>query len=151
MFCSLVHVLVNTKAMPSMVGKLIFEIEALSFQVFMKYFLSWDEVSGWMISSLVEEENLSVLHAQWVAHAPGMPGTFSLPPTSKETASERSRHASRHVRHACAVMHVGIAKPRWCGKRSRHFRCMQNPHFYLSCKRPIPRTLRTWWLNQPGH
>ena len=25
-------------------------------------------------------------------------------------------HASRHVRHACAVMHVGIAKPRWRGK-----------------------------------
>ena len=24
------------------------------------------------------------------------------------TASERSRHASRHVRHACAVMHAGI-------------------------------------------
>ena len=23
----------------------------------------------------------------WVAHAPGMPGTFSPPPTSKETAS----------------------------------------------------------------
>ena len=38
MFCSLVHVLVNTKAMPSMVGKLIFGIEALSFQVFIKYF-----------------------------------------------------------------------------------------------------------------
>ena len=38
MFCSLVHVLVKTKAMPSMVGKLIFKIEALSFQVFIKYF-----------------------------------------------------------------------------------------------------------------
>ena len=29
-----------------------------------------------------------------VAHAPGMPGMFSPPPTSKETASKRSRHAS---------------------------------------------------------
>ena len=38
------------------------------------------------------------------AHAPGMPGTFSPPPTSKETASQRSRHASRHVRHTCALM-----------------------------------------------
>ena len=36
-----------------------------------------------------------------VAHAPGMPGTFSSP--------SRSRHASRHVRHARAVMHAGIA------------------------------------------
>ena len=38
MFCSLVHVLVKAKAMPSMVGKLIVKIEALSFQVFIKYF-----------------------------------------------------------------------------------------------------------------
>ena len=36
-----------------------------------------------------------------------MPGTFYPPPTSKETASQRSRHASRHVRHVRAVMHVG--------------------------------------------
>ena len=48
-----------------------------------------------------------------IAHAPGMPRTFSSPPTSKKTASQRSRHASRHVRHACAVMYVGIAHPRW--------------------------------------
>ena len=34
-----------------------------------------------------------------IAHAPGMPGTFPPPQTSKETASLRSRHASRHVRH----------------------------------------------------
>ena len=47
----------------------------------------------------------------WVAHAPGMPETFSPPPTSKETASYRSRQTSRHVRNACAVMHVGIANP----------------------------------------
>ena len=44
-----------------------------------------------------------------VAHAPGMPGTFSPPPTSIETTSERSRYASRHVRDAGAVMHVRIA------------------------------------------
>ena len=29
----------------------------------------------------------------------------------KETASKRSRHASRHVRHARAVLHVGIPNP----------------------------------------
>ena len=51
-----------------------------------------------------------------VAHASG---TFSPPPISKETTSWRSRHASRHVRHARAVMHVRIANPRWRGKRSR--------------------------------
>ena len=43
-----------------------------------------------------------------------MPGPFSQPPTSMETASQRSRHASRHVRHARAVMtHVP-----WCMSES---------------------------------
>ena len=50
-------------------------------------------------------------YAKWrVAHASGMPGTFSLSSTSKETASWRSRYASRHVRHVRTVMHVGIEK-----------------------------------------
>ena len=43
------------------------------------------------------------------AHASGMPGTFS--PSSKETASYRSQHTSRHVRHSRVAMHVGIANP----------------------------------------
>ena len=79
-----------------------------------------------------------------VAHAPGMPGTFSPPPTSKETASQRSRHASRHVRPARAVMHVRIADPRWRGRRSRHFRRMRNTQFYVSGKRPIGKTNLHW-------
>ena len=48
-----------------------------------------------------------------------------------------SRHASRHVCHARAVMHDGIANPRWRGKRSRHSRRMRNPQFYISDKRRI--------------
>ena len=50
---------------------------------------------------------------------------FLPPPISKETASKRSWHASRHVRHARAVMHVEIAYLRWRGKRSRHSRRMR--------------------------
>ena len=42
-----------------------------------------------------------------------------------------------HVRNARAVMHVGIANPRWRGKRSRHSRRMRNPQFYVSGKMPI--------------
>ena len=82
-----------------------------------------------------------------VGHAPGMPGTFSPPPTSKETASKRSRHASRHVIHARAVMHVGIAKMR--GKRSRHFRRLRNPQFYVSGKRPMGADSITWYWYGP--
>ena len=75
-----------------------------------------------------------------VAHAPGMPGTFSLTTISKATASLRARHASRHVRSARAVMHVGIANLWRRGKRSRHSRRMRNPQFYVSGKRPITWT-----------
>ena len=60
-----------------------------------------------------------------VVHAPGMPGTFSWPPT----ANQRSRHESRHVRHARAVTHVGIANSQWWGKRSRHSRACPTRSF----------------------
>ena len=67
---------------------------------------------------------------------------FPPPPISKETASLRSRHASRHVRDARAVMHVGIAYLRWRGKRSRHSRRMRTCNFaYL---------VRGLWGNVPG-
>ena len=42
----------------------------------------------------------------WVAHAPGMPGTFSPPPTSKDITFSACITAR-------AEMHVGIANPRW--------------------------------------
>ena len=58
---------------------------------------------------------------------------------------KQSRHASRHVRHARAVMHAGVSLTRdflWIrrrGKRWRHSRRMRNLQFYASCKRPIIR------------
>ena len=72
-----------------------------------------------------------------VAHMPGMPATYSPPPTSKETANQRSQHASRHVRDARTVMHVGITKQRWRGKSSRHSRRMHNPQYHVSGKRSM--------------
>ena len=72
-----------------------------------------------------------------VAHAPGMPGTFSPPTPSKETAGERSRHASRHV---CDRTCRDACRDRWpevAGKRSLHSRRMRNPQFYVSGKRPV--------------
>ena len=69
---------------------------------------------------------------------------FPPPPISKETDSWRSRHASRHVRDARAVMHVGIAHLRWRGKRSRHSRRMRTRNFtYLA------RGLLLWhWIDR---
>ena len=81
-----------------------------------------------------------------VGHEPEMPGMFSLPLTSKETASWWSWHASRQEHDACAVMHVGIVKTRWQGKRSRHYWCMHNPQFYISGKRPMDERINQWLL-----
>ena len=112
-----------------------------------KVFGSWTS----LVNIIVDGAPAQLNQQQWygplaryvnlrVAHAPGMPGTYSPPPTSKGTASCRSRHASRHVHDARAVMHVGIANPRWPGKRSRR---MRNPRFYVSGKRPIDREMFT--------
>ena len=79
-----------------------------------------------------------------VAHGPGMPGTFSPPPASMENASLWSRHTSRHVRYARAVMHAGISILWGRGKRSRHSRRMRNPKFYVSGKRPITPNNHAW-------
>ena len=78
----------------------------------------------------------------------GNAGNAFPPLTSKETAIQQSRHASRHVRDARAVRHVGIANPRWRIKRSRHSRRMRNPQFHVSDKRPVTTAAR-WhvpWL-----
>ena len=64
---------------------------------------------------------------------------FPPPPISNETAGYRSRHASRHVRDARAVMHVGIAHLRWRGKRSRHSRRMRTRNFAYLARGP-------WWF-----
>ena len=61
---------------------------------------------------------------------------FPPPPISKETVSWRSRHASRHVRDARAVMHVGIACLWWRGKRSRHSRRMRTRKFAYLARGP---------------
>ena len=46
-----------------------------------------------------------------VAHAPGMPGTFSPPPLLSDPDMHHGTCVtpSRHVRDARAVMHAGIA------------------------------------------
>ena len=72
-----------------------------------------------------------------VAHAPGIPGTFSPP----------SRVSDPDMLHGTCVTHVPWCMPgsltsgflwsRQRGKRSWHTRRMRNPQFYVSGKRPI--------------
>ena len=62
----------------------------------------------------------------------------------KPLVSDPGMHHGTCVTHMSTgvVMLVGIANPRWLGKRSRHSRRMRNPHFYVSDKRPILRCLQ---------
>ena len=78
-----------------------------------------------------------------VAHAPGMPGTFSPPPLGSDP----------DMHHDTCATHVSWCMPgsltsvflwsRWRGKRSRHSRRMRNRQFYVSGKRPM-----TTWVDQ---
>ena len=80
-----------------------------------------------------------------VAHAPGMPGTFSPPP----------RDSDPDIQYGTCLTHVPWCMPgpltsdflwkRWRGKRSRHSRRMRNPQFFVSGKRPI--ACLTWGLH----
>ena len=74
-----------------------------------------------------------------VAHAPGMPGTFSPPPL----IGDPDMHHGTRVTHVPWCMPgsltSGFLWSRWREKRSRHSRCNHNRQFYVSGKRPIVR------------
>ena len=72
-----------------------------------------------------------------VAHAPGISEALSPPPILNETASWQSRHESRHVRRARAVMHVGIANPRWRGNVPGIRGACATRNFAYQGKRPM--------------
>ena len=97
-------------------------------------------------SSIVFDSIITTIVHWWASYqvrkiagcaCPGMPETFSPPRTSKET-----RKLAIPACDARAVMHVGIAKPRWWGKRSGHSRRMRNPQFYVSGKSLMPYYVR---------
>ena len=108
----------------------------------------------WCISSLVTENEflcyamhrpLARYEKLRVAHAPGMPGTFSPP----------HRVGDPDMHHGTCVTHVpwwmpgsltsGFLWYRWRGKRSRHSRHMHNLQFYVSGKRPIVLFLKRYF------
>ena len=85
----------------------------------------------------------------WVAHAPGMPGTFFPPPGVNDP----------DMHHGTQVMHVPWWMSRsltscflWCtwrGKCSQHSRHMLNPKFNVSGKRPMSKhiaVLILWYI-----
>ena len=74
-----------------------------------------------------------------VAHAPGMPGTWTFSPPLR--VSDLNMHHGTCVNHVSWCMPgsltSGFLWSRWRGKHSRHSRRMRYPQFYVSGKRPI--------------
>ena len=72
-----------------------------------------------------------------VAHAPGMPGTFSPPPR----VSDPDMHHGTCVRHVPWCMPGSLTRgflwSHWRGKRSRHSRRMRNPQTCVYGKRSM--------------
>ena len=74
-----------------------------------------------------------------VAHAPGIPGTFFLPITR---VNDPDMHRGTCLTHVPWCMSGSLTSDffwKWRGKRSHHFRCMRNPQFYISGKRPMEK------------
>ena len=71
-----------------------------------------------------------------VAHAPGIPETFSPP-----WVSDPDMHHGACVTHVLWCMPESLTSgflwSRWWGKRSRHSRRMCNPPFYVSGNKPM--------------
>ena len=82
-----------------------------------------------------------------VGHAPGMPGTFSPPPR----VSDPDTHHGTCVTHVPCCMQgsptSGFLWSRRLGKGFRYTRCMRNPQFYVSGKRPMGK-LFVWLIHR---
>ena len=72
-----------------------------------------------------------------VAHAPGMPGTFSPPPRVNDPDMHHGTCVTHVPRCMSGSLTSGFHWGRWRGKRSRHSRCMRKPQFNVSGKRPV--------------
>ena len=82
-----------------------------------------------------------------VAHAPGMPGTFSPPPR----VSDPDMHHGTCVTHGPWCMPgsptSGFLWSQWRGKSFRYSRCKHNPQFYVFGKRTMSLRMFDWHCN----
>ena len=96
-----------------------------------------DNYGCWWLISLGRHGPLARYVKLRVAHAPGMPGTFSPPPR----VSDPDMHHGTRVTHVPWCMPGSLTSiilwSRWQGRRSRHSWRMRNPQFYVTGKRPI--------------
>ena len=113
--------------------------------------MSWHDVNRFVVYDCTEGchgDNMGPLTRYIklrVAHAPGMPGTFSPPPQ----VNDPDMHHGTCVTHVPWCMPgsltIGLLWSRWQGKYSRHPRRMRNPQFYVSGKRPMTTFGYHWY------
>ena len=72
-----------------------------------------------------------------VAHAPGMPRTFSLPLRVSDPDMHHGTCVTRVLWCMPGSSTSGVIWSRWRVKRARHSRHMRYPHFYVFGKRPM--------------
>ena len=102
-----------------------------------EWFIAGYPWSQWLQIGALRYGSLTRYVKLQVAHAPGMPGTFSPSPQVSDT----------DMHHGTCLTHVPWCMPgsltsgflwiRWREKRSWHSRCMRNSQFYVSVKRPM--------------
>ena len=78
-----------------------------------------------------------------VAHAPGMPGTFSPLPWFSDPAMHHGTCVTHEPWYMAGSLTSGFLWSQWRGKRPRHSWCMRNPQVYISGKRPMVSRLLT--------
>ena len=83
-----------------------------------------------------------------VAHAPGMPGTFTPPPRFSDPDMHHGTCVTTCVTHVswCMPLNRGFLWSWWRGKRSRNSRRTRNPQCYVSGKRPMRWPGHKWWI-----
>ena len=73
----------------------------------------------------------------WVAHAPGMPGTFSPPPRLRDPDMHRGTCVTHVPWGMSGSLIIGFLWKWWRRKRSQYSRRMRNRLFCVSGKRPM--------------
>ena len=79
-----------------------------------------------------------------VAHAVGMPGTYSPPPRVSDPDMHHGKCATHVPWYMLGSLTIGFLVNRWWEKRSRHSQHMHNPQFYVSGKRPMDCAIHIW-------
>ena len=88
-----------------------------------------------LVESGISRDGLLARYVKWVAHAPGVPGTFFPTPRFSDPNKHYGTCFTQVSWCMPGSLTSGFLWSWWRGKRSRYSRRMHNPRFYVSGKR----------------